>query len=277
VNDVANDPNVINDWIYAGAQERRDIVSGVIRSMPYNVRIFALPKTHALTLHKRRDPDEIDFAVWCLSFFIGMRLTTVEAGFLDATPITPGKLIDFVLSRGTLADSIQVALNYLESERSNPRAPKRVAAAIHALFLAQNPQNLPFEEFQYLYMALDACFQLVASKETKMPPVPHSRRIQWTCEKFGMPVPSWAEDTQAIHSPLSIVRNDTFHEALFFGWPLGFSVYGGNGPSENQRNVILQMQSLICRLLVAILVRPEVGYVHTPVDTRQRHGLELLY
>ena len=76
-----------------------------------------------------------------------MRLTTTEAGFLDATPIQPGKLVDFILSRSTLADVIEFALDYLESERGDARAPKRVTAVIHALFLAQYPQNLSFERF----------------------------------------------------------------------------------------------------------------------------------
>jgi hypothetical protein len=204
-----------------------------------------------------------------------MRLTTAEAGFLDATPIKPGKLVDFVLSRSSLADAIQLALNYLESERHNLRAPMRVAAVIHALFLAQYPQSLPFERFQYLYMALDACYKVIAVKETKDPNISHAGRIQWMCERFGISVPKWAQNAKATPSSLSVVRNDTFHEALFFDGPLGFSIYGGNRPSGDQGNVMLQMQALACRLLVAILGKPEVGYIKSPVDTRQRHALEL--
>ena len=243
--------------------------------MPYSARVFALPKTHALTLHKSESQEELDFIVWCLSFFTGMRLTTTEAGFLDATPIKPGKLVDFLLIRCTLADAVQLALDYLESESGDPRTLKRVEAVIHALFLAQYPQNLPFEQFQYLYMALDACFSLIIAKETKPPRVPHAQRIQWMCEKFGLLVPEWADSTMTGTSDLSIVRNDAFHEALFFDQPLGFAIYGGSQSTADRINVTLQMQALICRLLVAILGKPGTSYVHTPVDTRQRHALEL--
>lgn len=272
---VSGDPNVLKGWIYPGAHKYREFMSGNIRSMPYNTRVFGLPMTHVLTLSEGRNREELDFVVWCLSFFIGMRLTTTEAGFLDATPIQPGKLVDFILSRSTIADVIELALDYLESERGDARAPKRVTAVIHALFLAQYQQNLSFERFQYLYMALDACFKLVVDKEATTSRISHAGRVQWMCQKFGMPVPDWAKHSQIDPSSLSIVRNDTFHEALFFDGPLGFASYGGNPRSAEQENTLLQMEALVCRLLVAILGKPGVGYVKTSVNTREIHALEL--
>lgn len=260
-------PNVHNDWIYSGGQQQRDFMTGNVRSS----RVFRLPKTHVLTLHKSESQEELNFVVWCLSFFTGMRLTTAGAGFLDATPIKPGKLVDFSLNCCTLEDAIQLALNYLESERSVQRVLRRVEAAIHALFLAQYPQNLPFEQFQYLYMALDTCFSLVKAKCPNKLQVTHADRIPWMCETFGLPVPEWATGKES----LSTVRNDAFHEALFFDQPLGFAIYGGNQSAASQSDVILQMQALICRLLVAILGKPGISYVRTPVDTRQCHALEL--
>ena len=77
---------VSKDWIY-----------------PSEGRIFSLPKTHVL-IHENADClDHLEFLIWCISFFVGMRLTTTEAGFLDATPIRPGRLTDFRLSNCTLA------------------------------------------------------------------------------------------------------------------------------------------------------------------------------
>lgn len=272
---IIGDASVIQGWIYPGAQQQRDIMSSTLRSMPYRARIFGLPKTHVLTLHRSVRQDDIDFVVWCLSFFTGMRLTTTERGFLDATPIKPGKLVDFALHRCTVTDAIQLVLNFLEQERGDPYTPKRVAAVIHTLFLAQYPQNLPFEQFQYLYMALDACFKLLAVKDTPKPRPTHAGRIQWMCEKFDIPVPKWAESTIADPSSLSIVRNNTIHEAIFFDEPLGFSIYGGNKPDVNPCNVPLQMQALVCRLLVAILGRADISYVKSAVNTRMIHSLEL--
>jgi hypothetical protein len=272
VEDLATNPGVSKNWIYPGARRTHDMMSGEVHLMPFQSRVFGLPKTHILTLHESNYRDELDFVVWCLSFFTGMRLTTTNAGFLDATPIRTGELVDFILVRSTLIDAVHLALDYLLSERADPRAPKRVAAVIHALFLAQRPQNLCFERFTYLYMALDACFSLLQSKEAKKPNTKHGDRISWMCGKFNMPVPAWADSGQP---GFSSARNNTFHEALFFDQPLGFAVYGGNLPGAAPDNVTLQMQALICRLLVGILGRPGSDYVGTPVDTRQIHGLEL--
>lgn len=282
VKDIKNDSKVIKLWIYPGPQLYKDFMG--IRSMPYSARIFDLPKTHVLTLYESDRQEDLDFVVWCLSFFTGMRLTTKKNGFLDATPISPGKLVDFLhvtpmvpslSNRGTVADVIDVALGYLEAEKDDLRAPKRVAAVIHVLFLAQYPHNLPFEQFLYLYMALDGCFALVAAKEKPKPSISHAGRVQWMCEKFGIALPDWGKNAKTAPSPLSSFRNDIFHEALFFGEPLGFSVYGGNQPAVNQGNVLLEMRALVCRLLVAILGKSEISYVKTPIDTRGRYMLEL--
>jgi hypothetical protein len=131
---VESDPNVVRKWIYPGARLQRDFMSRTVQSLPYNARTFGLPKTHALALNGRESPDDIDFVVWCLSFFTGMRLTTTEAGFLDATPIKSGVRVDFVLVGSGLEDAVEIALDYLESERSNPPILKRVAAVINALY-----------------------------------------------------------------------------------------------------------------------------------------------
>lgn len=270
---IKNDPNVHQDWIYPGTTLQHDFISGKTRSLPYKTRIFSLPKTHLLTLYNNMTREDLDFVIWCLSFFTGMRLTT-EAGFVDATPIKPEKLIDFVLVGCSLEDVINLALDYLESEGDNFRATKRVIAAIHTLFLSQLPQNLPFERFQYVYMALDTCFKLIESKSKPNKKLNHAERVQWMCQKFDIPVPVWAT-TIGNRSEVSIVRNDTIHEALFFDEPLGFSIYGGNQSTANNGNIILQMQHLICRLLVAILGKPNSNYVKTSVESRMYQSLKL--
>jgi hypothetical protein len=273
---VMGDSRTVNGWIYPGPQSHRNVSSGTIRTMPYPSRVFGLPKTHVLTLHQSTNPLDLEFVVWCLAFFLGMPLTTTEAGFLDAAPTKPGKLVDFVLTRpGDEGDAIGLALDFLNAEPGDSRAPKRVAAVIHALFLSHYPQSLPFERFQYLYMALDGCFQLISAKGGLERPRSHGERIQWMCAVFDMPVPDWARHATSAPSSLSVVRNNAFHEGLFFGEPLGFSIYGGNQPVADPGNTPLQMQALVSRLLVAILGKPEASYAKSHVNTRPRHGLNL--
>jgi len=273
---VTGEPSVCGEWIYPGPQRQLDFMSGHVRELPYSSRLFGLPKTHSLTLNGSWSQEDLEFVVWCLSFFTGMRLTTTECGFLDATPIQPGRLVDFVLIRCTLADVVHLALRFLDTERAGDLfAPKRVAAVIHALFLAQRPQAMSFERFQYLYMALDACFALISDKEAKKPRPNHAGRIEWMCGKFGMQVPPWATPTPHGGTRLAMARNDTFHEALFFDEPLGFALFGGNQRSVEDGRVTLQMKALINRLLVAILGQPDNDYVRMPVNTRGRYALNL--
>ena len=81
VNDVLACDGVENGWIYA----------------PPLSRIFGLPKTHLIEHTEATDEKQLNFHIWALSLFVGMRLTTEEQGFVDATPFRPGKLVDFVL------------------------------------------------------------------------------------------------------------------------------------------------------------------------------------
>jgi hypothetical protein len=243
---------------------------------PYPARVFGLPHTHRLWHSSDDDRDHLDFLIWCLGFFEGLRLTTFEAGYLDATPIKKGALTDFVLTGGsTPANAIELAEKFWTDHASYPRRTKRMVGIIHSLFLAQNPNHLQFEAFSYLYMALDACFKLTCDLRGAPRGLSHAARIEWTCQQFGMPVPNWAASTPGNGSQISTVRNDTIHEALFFDEPLGFVTYGGRTPPVNQQNVPLQMIALTCRLVVALLGKPDAAHVKSAVSTRQKSGLKL--
>ncbi|WP_111894530.1 hypothetical protein [Acinetobacter sp. MB5] len=274
---ITQHPNTQKNWIYAGFQQKIDIASGETTPLPYSERVFSLPKTHVLTLYKNENPEDLDFVVWCLSFFTGMRLTTItKGGFLDATPIKPETLVDFILYPCSLEDVIKLALDYLESERGNSRTTKRVTAVIHTLFLAQYPSSLPFERFQYLYMVLDTCYKLVVEKADTKPErtMPHGARVQWMCNQFNITIPDWAI-TCGKNSEISTVRNDTMHESLFFDEPLGFSLYGGNQFDKKHKNATLEMRNLICRLLVCILGISDFNYITSSINDRMYKSLNL--
>lgn len=262
VADIEACGNINGDWLYAPPHAKRPN------------RIFGLPKTHILTHENADSVEHLEFLVWCISFFVGMRLTTTEVGFLDATPIKPGTLTDFRLSNRGLGDAIRFAESFWQKHRSNQRDVKRVIGIIHALFLSQYPPYLQFEEFTYLYTALDACFALAKSICGPPSRLTHAARLEWTCQSFGLPTPKWASPGASKSTEVSAVRNDTLHEALFFEEPLGFAIYGGNKSSQHE-NIPLEMQALICRLLVALLGKPDCDYVTSPVNTRQIFGLDL--
>ncbi|WP_182341966.1 hypothetical protein [Comamonas koreensis] len=243
--------------------------------MPFSTRIFGLPHTHTINIQGSQDPDEVEFVVWCLSFFVGMRLTTTPNGFLDGTPLTPGDLTDFQLG-GNEKPAIDLALNFYAKHGEGSVAAKRLCAVIHALFLAQYNRNLPFEKFQYLYMAIDACFKIMQGQTKPKSSVGHGQRIEWMCNFYGMPIPVWAKyDAATRISDISDLRNPAIHEALFFGEPLGFAASGGYETWPSEINLALEMRALICRFVVAILGRTDVPYVKSPIGTSQVYALDL--
>lgn len=263
---VAGEDLVDREWIYCGPQLTGSFGSGV-RERPYPSRVFALPRTHLLEHSSAAGPDHLNFHLWALSFLTGMRLTAEEAGFLDATPIRPGRLVDFVLLGDGLPGGTALAEEFWGRNARTPEQSRRWAAAVHALFLAQYPQALQFERFFHLYTALDACFAIMRPKGR----VTHADRIEWMCMELGMPVPDWA--SASVGGPMKVagIRNAAIHEALFMGAPLGFALHG----EGTNQNLTLEMEALVCRLLVALLGGSDRSYLASPLNTRERHGLRL--
>lgn len=258
------------DWIYAPPQQEVNF-GGIVRELPYASRVFGLPKTHTITHGSADGPEHLQFHVWALSFFLGMRLTTTEAGFVDATPVKPRKLVDFHLSHAALPKAIILAEQFWFTHRHDPVRAKRLVAAIHALFIAHRPQNLQYEQFLYLYTALDACYALAASLQPPKKSPSHSDRIDWMCNLFGIVTPAWASRPPGAAAEVAVLRNATLHEALFMNEPLGFAIHGAG----SNQNLTLEMEALLCRLIVALIGGAAAAYVRSPVNTRMIHSFEL--
>ena len=252
--------NVDGRWIYAPQCSGR--IAG---------RVFGLRKTHTLQHDASAGDEHLAFLIWGLSFFVGMRLTATEAGFLDATPITPATLVDFVVINGGF-EQIVLSVEYFWN--ANMEVPQRClwwSAAVHALFLGQNPKLLQFEQFLMLYAALDACFALAKSINPISKRIDHNERVAWMCQLFDMKTPGWARSELPSRSELSILRNEVIHEALYLKEPLGFAVQASN----STQNLNLELKALVCRFLVALIGSEQSTYVRSPIDTRQIFGLEL--
>lgn len=270
VADIESDELVDNGWIYAPLQRVKPL-GGEVFERPYSARVFGLPKTHRFRHAAPDCDDQLVFHLWALSFFTGTRLTSAEAGFLDATPIKPGKLVDFVLLGRSLEYGVEVAETFWLAHRCDQRRAKLVAAAIHAMFLGQYPQLLQFERFLLLYSAFDACFALAEAIHQPKGRITHTARVEWMCDRFGIPVPAWAATSATSRPELAMLRNAAVHEAMFMGEPLGFALHGVHKP----QNLTLEMKALICRFIVALLGASADEYLQARVDTRQRQGLRL--
>lgn len=267
---VLTSDGVENDWIYAPASQVQNMQSGQIREMPYASRVFGLPKTHSIEHAQPTSESHLEFHLWALSFFIGMRLTATDRGFLDATPLRRGTLVDFVLSDTSLASAVDIAEVFWDTNRANPIRARRFAAAVHALFIGCNRQNLAFERFIYFYTAIDACYRLTQDIRQLTGGTRHGDRIKVVCDEFGIAMPPWGDPTLG-NPEVSVIRNNTLHEALFMDAPLGFAT---RKKGTNQ-NLLLEMRTLTCRLLVALIGGDSTAYVRSPVNTGQTHFLDL--
>lgn len=275
VKTISTDPHVVDKWLYSPLRERRDIFSGEVTALPYPARIFGLPHTHSVSSSNTNEEERLQFLVWCFGFFVGMRTTTTTAGFADATPIEPYMLVDFVLNQVELSLAIENALHFWDNNNQNPRTTKAVTGIIHSLFNAQLPQLLCFERFIYLYTAIDGCSYVYReTQQIKGNRPSHSQRIDEMCQGFDMSTPSWATRDGAGKSIVDL-RNETLHESLFFDEPLGFQIYQEEVSQDGSHsNTLLEMEKLVCRLLVALIGIKDESYIKSAIDDRQTHSLE---
>lgn len=248
------------DWIHAADAPIR------------NERVFGLPKTHELRHTTISDENYLRFLIQCFGFLVGMRMSDSEAGFLDATPVKIGTANDIVWH----ADKLEAAVEQTDHEwgghAANPRLLAAMRGTIHCYFISCTPSLLEYERFIYLYTAIEGCHYVHCTlRGTRPTSIPHSRRIEELCNALSMPVPPWADATSGIVAH----RNSTLHEGLFFDEPLGFQIFGGNKTRTTADGwVLLEMQKLTSRFVVALLGMPKKPYVSSVTNDRQRHLFE---
>jgi hypothetical protein len=220
------------------------------------------------------DPIRIRFLVWCLGFLAGMRLSDEEAGFLDATPITPGLANDIVWSGDSLMVALTIVDDFFATHAATPKIELTLRAAMHFYMTSATPTLLDYERFIHLYTAIDACYagyELITAGKKR---VRHAERIAYLCEQLSLPTPSWADRGSVL---VASRRNETFHEGLFFGEPWGFSICGGDQHDDpKHRMLLLEMEKLTCRIVIALLGIQDREYLESPVDDRQRHRIRLM-
>jgi len=274
VEDIKSDPDIEDGWLYPGRQLISNF-GGNVRERPYNARVFGMPKTH-LMFHANSDSEKhLDFHIWCLSFILGTQLSMSDAGFLDAVSIRPGHLTDFKIPNPSLEKAVSDIEVFWANHKRNPKIVTRVCAIINSVFMSQYPHHLDFEEFNLLYMGLDTCSAI--TREVYPPTkkrVTHGERIDDMCKIYGIITPDWAKPKPR-KTEISIIRNDTLHEAIFFGEALGYALYDNQTRGAQYRNVLLEMRALTCRILVAILFGVSNSYTSSPTGTRMNYKLVL--
>jgi hypothetical protein len=274
IKDVSSSGCVEGDWIYSPPSQVGEMFSRRIKTRPYSARIFGLPKTHRLSHTNSQGPTHLPFLVFCFGFFAGMRMSETERGFLDATPFVPGKAHDIVwLNDDSQFTAVQYADRFWTAHAAKPRIEVAMRGAIHSYFISRTPTLLEFEEFIYLYTALEGCHYVHSVIQGQDPTkILHNERIEKLCEAFSVSTPAWADSKNSL---VTKPRNATLHEGLFFDEPLGFQIFGGRNRNVQDGMLLLQMAALTSRLIIALLGMETCDYVRSPIDLRQRYRVRL--
>ena len=246
--------------------------------LPFRSYIFSLPNTHIIKSKKIKDERYIDFLIWVLSFFVGVRLTIVATknGFISYAPIKRCHLTNFFCN--DLGNALDLGRKFWRSDKYSKVNSKNLVSAIHNLYIMQKPYQLqlPFEEFIYSYIALDTCYSIVDRKNTKKEKVLHNERVEWMCKKLKIKVPDWAEckkkkGSKKKYSKLSVLRNKVFHEGLYADAPLGYNAY----KNKRMTSITYEMRNLVCRLVAAILGVQDTNYLKKEVSSRVRSSIRI--
>lgn len=244
---------------------------------PFTIRVFGLPVTHRIWGTPTIDREYLQFVLWVLSFFKGMRLTGLRQGFLDTTPIEVHTLVDFM----TLGDDVgplRLAEQFWANNRSEPVQRGRLCKAIHSMFISCNPRLMDFEKILFLYSALDTCFAMMRHRNPGRDEGSHAGRVAWMCKQFNLPVPPWAilrpdpnGKPNKFETEISALRNELIHEASYAGEPLGFAFE----PLFSNRNLAYEMKCVACRILAAMLGVSDKDYLNSGTDHYGRRLLRL--
>jgi len=229
---------------------------------------YSLLPTHRLTLPDSdgRTCGELLLAV--LGMTEGLRLIPEDWGHFYKTAIRPHTLCDLICSKSDVA---HILTNTYDFWTAHPTSEIRqgIFGAIHWLLFSQSYEH-QFEEFGAQYIVLDACYHVhglincLSGLRVK-----HAVRASYLASHYSIPVPTWASMGPNGTCGLSEIRNAFIHEGRYGDDPIGF------GHPTTYPNIVLELKAFNTRLILGML-GIDCGYVRSPVNSRQMHGLDLV-
>jgi hypothetical protein len=250
--------HVRNGWLY---KPRKD-------GSPECVGRYQLPVTHEIQSTTYTDPELLQFFVLILGFLLGLRLLPEGWGHLHGTAIEPGKCNGFLIHDKEIIPCLELAGLFFRNN-SQARNVKRLQSAV-SLIQWSKGQEQYFDSFNYLYMAIDACWAVCADVHaTGVAPFarsgrfPHALRPMIMQQVLGLQLPKIFDPASDVTA--ASIRNDLIHEGLVGDMPLGLSVMPH---CENE------MREFADKVILALL-GIKAGYLATPGGDRSRHMLDL--
>jgi len=252
--------HVANGWLYMPRKH----------DSPESVGRFELPPTHEILSTRYGDDTALmQFVVIVLGFLFGLRLLPDGWGHLHGVAIEPGKCNSFIPIEREIIPCLEMAAQFYTNNQ-NTRNVKRMQSAISLIHWSKGQEQY-FDTFNYLYMAIDACWAICSDLHDnsiiQLHPkgrVPHARRPAIMQQVLELRLPKIFDPNETI--TVASIRNDLLHEGLVGDMPLGLSFI--------EPHCDLEMREFAEKVILALMgVRAE--YLATPGGHRSRHMLGL--
>jgi len=162
---------------------------------------YELPSTHKIEVHGSQDDDELKFLILVLGFLHGLRLLPEGWGHLHPASVKTGRFNNFILKESEILPCLMLASNFYRENRQT-RNVKRLLSAITLSHWGQT-QSLQFDEFNYLYMAIDACWKIFRAIHPaavqRSGHIKHPQRPRIMCHILGLSLPTVFDPSSAIN------------------------------------------------------------------------------
>jgi hypothetical protein len=162
---------------------------------------YELPSTHKIEVHGSQDDDELKFLILVLGFLHGLRLLPEGWVHLHPASVKTGRFNNFILKESEILPCLMLASNFYRENRQT-RNVKRLLSAITLSHWGQT-QSLQFDEFNYLYMAIDACWKIFRAIHPaavqRSGHIKHPQRPRIMCHILGLSLPTVFDPSSAIN------------------------------------------------------------------------------
>lgn len=249
-------------WVYRPLTAPRGATTPLIPSSR-----IELPVTHQIQLKPSGARESaVDFAILVFGWLLGLHLVPEGYGHLNKVAVDQGKLVDFTPNTRDIPKILDGAVDfYLNREKS--KTSSGMNGALHWYLVSQSQEYFHQQIFGQ-YMVFDALFYVHRTIFGVPSKISHAERIGFMAMKYDLVLPQWAGIEGGKDSPISIARNEYFHEAKFGGAPIGHAfppIWG---------NLLNEFPAFNSRLIAAML-GAKGPYSRSSSQTRQRFILDV--
>lgn len=203
---------------------------------------YFIKSTHEIKGRVTED-NLLRFLIIGYAFLQGVYLCPDRDKVLWRIPYKPGDLNGLLLYRNDSKNGLEQIYRY--SQNITADKLKQTFAVIHWYLIGQT-YRFEWDKFDAQYKVLDGIYKLSElSKSTKAKDRFHANRPVLLSKEFNIELPQWAKLINKSKSPLSMIRNNLVHEAIYADEPIGYA--------HSKINYSLEFRSFNTKLICKII------------------------